>query len=74
MSLNDDLVDKAKRYSQIEKIGDLLECALLALIEGKAADRLAALGGSDATASAPARRGTPVLAEGEAPYPAEPLS
>ena len=57
LTLDDDLVAKAQKYTGIEEKSALVRLALKRLIESEAARRLAALGGSDPEATlAPRRR------------------
>ena len=56
VTLDDDLVGRAQALTGIEEKAALLREGLNALIEREAARRLAALGGSDPEAEAPARR------------------
>jgi hypothetical protein len=57
VTIDDRLVEKAKTYSGIEKVSELLEISLKSYIATEAASRLAALGGSDPFAEVPPRRG-----------------
>ena len=70
MSIDDVLIEKAQRYAGDVKTSDLLEMGLKAFIEGAAADRLAALGGSDPEASVARRRSAPMVAEDAVIYQA----
>jgi len=54
--LKDDLVKKAMELTNIREKTALLHAGLEALISRAAAERLAALGGSDAKAKSPPRR------------------
>ncbi|MCX6111334.1 MAG: type II toxin-antitoxin system VapB family antitoxin [Proteobacteria bacterium] len=54
--LKDDLVKRAMELTNIQEKTTLIHVALEALIARAAADRLAALGGSDKKAQAPSRR------------------
>ncbi|HWA91749.1 MAG TPA: type II toxin-antitoxin system VapB family antitoxin [Rhizomicrobium sp.] len=56
VTLDDELVKKAMRYTGIRERGALIEAALTALVQREAARRLAALGGSDPRAKLPPRR------------------
>ncbi len=56
VTLDDDLVAKATKLTQIEERPALLREALKALIERESARRLARLGGNDPRATAPLRR------------------
>jgi Arc/MetJ family transcription regulator len=56
MILKDDLVQKAMELTNIKEKTALVHAALEALIARAAAERLAALGGSDKRAKAPLRR------------------
>lgn len=60
LSLDDELLAKAEKYSGIKERSALIREALTALIQREAALRLARLGGSDPGAdSAPRRRSDP---------------
>jgi Arc/MetJ family transcription regulator len=54
--LKDELVKRAMELTNIQEKTTLIHVALEALIARAAADRLAALGGSDKKAQAPSRR------------------
>lgn len=57
ISLNDELLAKAQNFTGIKEKSQLVQEALLALVQREAARRLALLGGSDKNAkSAPRRR------------------
>jgi Arc/MetJ family transcription regulator len=56
MILKDDLVQKAMELTNIKEKTALVHAALEALIARAAAERLAALGGSDKRAKTPSRR------------------
>jgi len=56
VTLDDDLVKKAMRYTGIKERSALIETALTALVQREAARRLALLGGSDPRAKLPPRR------------------
>lgn len=56
VTLDDDLLAKAERYTGIRERSALLREALTALVAREAARRLALLGGSDPDATAPPRR------------------
>ncbi|WP_133770908.1 type II toxin-antitoxin system VapB family antitoxin [Enterovirga rhinocerotis] len=56
LSLDDDLLEKARRYTGIEEKSAIVREALKALIEREASRRLARLGGSEPDLSAPPRR------------------
>jgi Arc/MetJ family transcription regulator len=56
VTLDDELVKKAMRYTGIKERSALLETALTALVQREAARRLALLGGSDPRAKLPPRR------------------
>ncbi len=56
VTLDDELMKKAMRYTGIKERSTLLETALTALVQREAARRLALLGGSDARAKLPPRR------------------
>jgi Arc/MetJ family transcription regulator len=58
VTLDDELVAKARAYVEIEETSALLREALKALIERESIRRLALLGGSDPHAQAPPRRRT----------------
>lgn len=57
MTIDDALLEKAKTYSGVEKVSELLEVSLKSYIASEAASRLAALGGSDPFAEVAPRRG-----------------
>lgn len=60
LTLDDELLAKAERYSGIKERSALLREALTALIQREASLRLARLGGSDPNAeAAPRRRSDP---------------
>lgn len=54
--LDDDLLAEAQRLTGVTEKTALVRAALTALIERESARRLARLGGSEPTASAPPRR------------------
>ncbi|EHK55354.1 type II toxin-antitoxin system VapB family antitoxin [Allomesorhizobium alhagi] len=56
LTLDDDLIAKAQKYTGIKEKPALVREALTALIEREAARRLARLGGSDPNAQAAPRR------------------
>ena len=56
VALDDELVATARDFTGIQENSALLREALKVLIEREAARRLARLGGSDPTATAPRRR------------------
>lgn len=56
VTLDDELVARARSLLAVEETSALLREALKALIERESARRLAALGGSDPEAKAPPRR------------------
>ena len=56
VTIDDDLVGKAEKYTGIKERSALLRAALTALIEREAGLRLARLGGSDPDAEAAPRR------------------
>jgi Arc/MetJ family transcription regulator len=56
VTLDDDLVALAKRYTDIEETSALLREALKALVQREAARRLARLGGTEPDLVAPPRR------------------
>ncbi len=58
ITLDDDLVAQAKRYTGIEETSSLVRAALKALVEREAARRLARLGGTEPDLIAPPRRRT----------------
>ena len=56
ITLDDDLLSKAEAYTGIKEKSALVRAALTALVQREAARRLALLGGTDKTATAPPRR------------------
>lgn len=56
VSIDDTLLDEAKKLTNIDEVPALLREGLRALIARENARRLIALGGSDEAASAPERR------------------
>ncbi|WP_119678886.1 type II toxin-antitoxin system VapB family antitoxin [Indioceanicola profundi] len=56
VTLDDELVAKARRYTEIQETSALLNKALKTLVELEASRRLALLGGSDPAATAAPRR------------------
>jgi len=56
IALDDDLLAKAQAYTGLSEKSALVREALKALIEREAARRLARLGGSDPSLTAPRRR------------------
>ena len=56
VTLDDELLAKAEKYTGIKERSTLLRMALERLIHFEASKRLAALGGSDPDAEAPPRR------------------
>lgn len=56
VTIDDDLLAKAKSYSGIEETPALIRHALAELVQNEVARRLIALGGSDPGAEAPPRR------------------
>ncbi len=58
VTLDDELVARAKRYTGIDETGALIRAALKALVEREAARRLARLGGTEPDLVAPPRRQT----------------
>jgi Arc/MetJ family transcription regulator len=56
VTLDDELLAKAERYTGLKERSALLREALTALVQREAAHRLALLGGSDARAKLPPRR------------------
>jgi Arc/MetJ family transcription regulator len=56
ITIDDELLAKAKRYAGIEETPALVREALKSLVEREAARRLALLGGSDPRAKLPPRR------------------
>jgi Arc/MetJ family transcription regulator len=56
VSLDDELLAKAEKYTGLHEKSALLREALTALVEREAARRLALLGGSDPRAKLPPRR------------------
>jgi Arc/MetJ family transcription regulator len=59
ISLDDDLVAAAQKYTGIKEKAALVHEALKALVAREASRRLASLGGSDPDATAPPRRRFP---------------
>ncbi len=55
VSLDDDLIAKAKSYTGVQETATLLRMGLTALVQREAARRLARLGGSDPNAGIPPR-------------------
>ena len=56
VTLDDDLLETAKEYVDIDKTSDLLNHVLREFIAREATLRIAAMGGSDPDAEAPPRR------------------
>ena len=56
LALDDELVAKARAFTGIEEVSDLVRAALEALIERESARRLARLGGSERAAKLSRRR------------------
>jgi Arc/MetJ family transcription regulator len=56
VTLDDELLAKAERYTGLKERSVLLREALTALVQREAAHRLALLGGSDPRAKLPPRR------------------
>ena len=56
VTLDDELLAKAEKYTGIKERSTLIRVALESLVAKEAARRLAALGGSDPNAKAPPRR------------------
>ena len=56
VTLDDELVAQAEKYTGITERSALLRAALTALVQREAARRLALLGGSDPDAELPPRR------------------
>lgn len=56
ITLDDELLERAREMTGIEERSTLIHDGLRALIQREAARRLARLGGSDPTASIPPRR------------------
>ncbi len=56
ISLDDHLLERARYYTGIKETAALVREALKALVEREAAERLAAMGGSDPDAWVPPRR------------------
>jgi Arc/MetJ family transcription regulator len=56
ITLDDDLVAKAQKYTGVEEKSALVRLALKRLVESEAARRLARLGGSDPDATLGSRR------------------
>jgi Arc/MetJ family transcription regulator len=59
VTLDDELVEKASRYTGIAERSALIQKALQTLIQVEAGRRIAALGGSDPAAAAAPRRRPP---------------
>ena len=58
IAIDDDLLAKAKRLTEIDETSKVVREALKALVARESARRLARLGGSDPDAKAPRRRRT----------------
>jgi Arc/MetJ family transcription regulator len=56
VTLDDELLAKAKSYTQIDETSAIIREALKALIQRESSRRLMLLGGSDPDAKAPPRR------------------
>jgi Arc/MetJ family transcription regulator len=56
LALDDELVAQAQAYTGIKEKSALVREALKRLVQGEAAERLIALGGSDPDATIPPRR------------------
>ena len=56
VTLDDELLAKAEKFTGIKERSTLLRMALEALVHFEASKKLAALGGSDPDATAPPRR------------------
>ena len=56
VTLDDELLEKAKHYSGVDDTAALLRLALKTLVQLEASRRLAALGGSDPEATAGPRK------------------
>jgi len=56
VTIDDDLLKKAKSYSGVEKVSELIDLALTKYVQHEASSRLAALGGSDPFAEITTRR------------------
>jgi Arc/MetJ family transcription regulator len=54
--VDDDLVEKARNITGLDEVSVIMHDALTALIQGEAARRLAALGGSQPNLKIPPRR------------------
>ncbi len=63
VTIDDEIIRKAERYFGEMKVSELIENGLRALIAGEAADRLAAMGGTDENAWVAPRRNVSRLAE-----------
>lgn len=61
VTLDDDLVAQAEKYTGITERSALLRAALTALVQREAARRLALLGGSDPDAEAAPRRRSSIV-------------
>ncbi len=59
VTIDDELLEKAQKYTGIEEKSALIREALKSLVAREAGRRLAALGGSDPTAQAAPRRRFP---------------
>lgn len=59
LTIEDELVEKAREYTGIHTIEELVYQGIKGLIEREASRRLARLGGSDPTATAAPRRRPP---------------
>lgn len=56
LNIDDELLEKAQRLSDIKEKTDLVHAGLEALIQRESAERLAALGGTDKDAESAQRR------------------
>lgn len=56
VSLDDTLIEQAKRYSGLQENASVIRLALRKFVEGEAARRLALLGGSQPNLKIPPRR------------------
>lgn len=55
VEVNDELLAKARKYSELQDDAELVHRALKAFVEREAARRLASMGGCDPNAKAPPR-------------------
>jgi len=68
INIDDDAFAKAKAFFGDMKPGEMINVALKEMVQRESAKRLAALGGSDPSASAPSRRPISLVAEDATPY------